>query len=206
MTENSELALPYIILGLGNPGERYVGNRHNIGAQVASVFARRHKIRIEHVWGDARVGEGTVDGRAVIVAHSRTHMNESGKAVLGLQRRTGLAPDRLIVLCDQLDLPLGKMRLREWGSTAGQNGLRSIENQLGSQDFPRLRLGIDRPVRPFEMTLRQREIYEEAVVRWVLSPFSKEEEPAAQELRERACDALDCLLMEGITVAMNRYN
>ena len=115
-------------------------------------------------------------------------------------------PIALLVLCDQLDLPLGKMRLREWGSTAGQNGLRSIENLLGSQDFPRLRLGIDRPVRPFEMTLRQREIYEEAVVRWVLSPFSKEEEPAAQELRERACDALDCLLTEGITVAMNRYN
>lgn len=197
---------PYIILGLGNPGQRYVNNRHNIGAQTVTVFARRHKIAIEESWGEARVGEGAIAGRRVILARSRTYMNESGKAAVSLLRRTKLSPDRLIVLCDQLDLPVGKLRLRPQGSTAGQNGLRSIEQYLGSQDFPRMRIGIGRPDRPFEQTPGARESYEREVVRWVLSPFTAEEEPLAQAMRERAGDALECLLTEGIAVAMNKYN
>ena len=206
MTTDNDSNLPYIILGLGNPGDKYAGNRHNIGAQTVNVIARKHNIGLNDTWGDARAGEGVIAGRPVILARSRTSMNQSGLPARSLLRRTKLPSPQLLVLCDDLDLPLGRMRIRPNGGAAGQNGVNSVIRELGTQDFPRIRLGIGRPERPFEWTPDNRYIYERSVIGWVLNPFSKDEEPAAQALRERACEAVECLLTEGITIAMNRFN
>ncbi len=206
MTTDSDPNLPYIILGLGNPGDKYAANRHNIGAQSVNVLARKYNIGLNDTWGDARAGEGRIAGAPVILARTRTSMNQSGLAAKSLLRRTKLPSTQLIVLADDLDLPLGKMRIRPSGSAAGQNGVNSVIRELGTQDFPRIRLGIGRPERPFEWTPDNRYEYERKVIGWVLNPFGKDDEPAAQAIRERAAEAIECMLTEGITVAMNRFN
>ena len=197
---------PFVILGLGNPGEQYAKNRHNIGGQCVALFARQHGLRLDNTWRLTRAAQGTVAGRPVVLARSRTFMNESGLAASALLRRTKAPADHLIVLCDDLDLPLGTTRLRERGSTGGHKGLNSVAQHLGTQEFPRLRIGIGRPDRPIESTSRSRQAYEEEVMRWVLSEFTHEEEETAQTIRERAGEALLCIMTDGITVAMNRYN
>lgn len=198
--------IPYIILGLGNPGPERAGNRHNVGAQCVALFARRYKLRFERAWGPARVAQGMVAEQPVVLARSHTYMNESGLAAAALARRTGAPLAHLMVVCDDLDLPLGKLRLRARGSPGGHNGLSSIVQHLGSQEFPRLRIGIGHPYDGEERATRSRQQYEEDVVRWVLQDFSSQEEAIIQEVRERATDALLCWLTSGITEAMNRYN
>ena len=123
-----------------------------------------------------------------------------------LLRRTDAPPSHLIVLHDELDLPLGRLRLRPRGSTAGHNGARSLVQHINSQDFPRIRLGIGRPYEHTDRPGLSREQIEEDVIRWVLANFTVEEERAAQELRERAADCVACLLTEGVAAAMNKFN
>ena len=197
---------PHIILGLGNPGDEYAQHRHNIGAQCVNLLAKRYGLTLSKTWGNARVAEGRVAERPVVLARSRTFMNQSGLAAAVLLRRTGAPLDRLMVVCDDLDLPLGSTRLRPRGSPGGHNGLASIVEHLGSDEFPRIRIGIGHPYSEEERAARSREQYERDVVRWVLSPFTPDEAPLAQKARERAAEALLCWLQEGIGAAMNRYN
>ena len=197
---------PHIILGLGNPGPEYAQHRHNIGAQCVNLLAKRCGLALSKTRGNARVAEGRVAQRPVVLARSRTFMNQSGLAAAALLRRTGAPLDHLMVVCDDLDLPLGSIRLRPRGSPGGHNGLASITQHLGSHEFPRLRIGIGHPYEEEERVARGREQYERDVVRWVLSPFTPEEDPLAQEARERAAEALLCWLQDGIGAAMNRYN
>lgn len=197
---------PFIILGLGNPSEQYSGNRHNIGAQTVNLLAKRLHLRLGETLGPARVARGRLEDHPVVLARTRTFMNESGIPAAALLRRTGSPVDRLIVVYDELDLPLGTIRLRAKGSSGGHNGIASVIREVGSQDFPRLRIGIGRPYGPEERSRRPRAQYEEDVVRWVLSDFTTYEEATAQQARERAADCLECLLREGIQAAMNRYN
>ncbi len=134
-----------LIVGLGNPGRRYRGTRHNIGWEVLDTLARAHGISITTEDGWADVGRGTIDGQRVLLARPQTYVNVSGTAVADLRRRHRIRPDHLLVVFDDLDLPLGTVRAREKGSHGGHNGLRSIIDALGTTEFPRIRIGIGRP-------------------------------------------------------------
>lgn len=184
-----------LIVGLGNPGRTYANSRHNVGFMCLNHFARAHGIRFDKKQGKARVGSGEVAGSQVVLAKPQTYMNQSGQAVRQLLKRYNLSPDDLLVIVDDLDLPLGKIRLRQGGSAAGHKGVESIITELGSQDFPRLRVGIGRP--PTEA---------EDIIAYVLSDFTPEERETLAQIIPSVSEALFCLLTEGITVAMNRYN
>ncbi len=134
-----------LIVGLGNPGRRYRGTRHNIGWEVLDTLARAHGISITTEDGWADVGRGTIDGQRVLLARPQTYVNVSGTAVADLRRRHRVSPAHLLVIFDDLDLPLGTARVREKGSHGGHNGLRSIIDALGTTEFPRIRIGIGRP-------------------------------------------------------------
>ena len=186
-----------LIVGLGNPGKSYAGNRHNVGFQCLDHFASQHRIpikerRLRLKTLKAKYGTGEVAGTPVVLAKPRTYMNHSGSAVAQLLRRFGVPLDDLLVIYDDLDLPLGKLRIRQRGGAAGHKGVASVIASLGSEEFPRIRVGIGRP--------------EGDEVSYVLSDFTAEEKDIAREAGARVADALLCILAEGIEAAMNRYN
>lgn len=183
-----------LIVGLGNPGRKYRNNRHNIGFQAVNAFAARHGWRFSRQQENAFVAEGRIGGRPVTLARPMTYMNQSGRPVKGLATFYKLPLENIIVLFDDLDLPLGTLRLRPEGSAGGHNGMRDIIRHLGSNQFPRLRLGIGRP--PGRMDPKA----------FVLQDFNKDERPIVEDLYERAADALETWLEEGITLAMSRHN
>lgn len=162
-----------LIIGLGNPGRRYRGTRHNIGREVLDRLAREHDIRIATDDGWAEVGRGTIGGRRVLLARPHTYVNVSGTAVADLRRRHRIALDDILVVVDDLDLPTGAVRMRAKGSHGGHNGLRSVIDALGSTDFARIRVGIGRPpagVDPAEFVLERpsgddRRLLDDAVAR-----------------------------------------
>jgi len=183
-----------LIIGLGNPGRRYRGTRHNVGGEVVSHLARRLGIALREEAGFSAVGRGSIGGTRVLLARPQTFVNVSGAAVLELCRRHRVAPRDIIVVADDLDLPLGRIRLRRGGSAGGHNGLKSIIDALGTTEFPRLRVGIGRPpegVDPAD---------------YVLARFRPEEQPVVAEALERAAQALEAAVTEGIAAAMNRFN
>ncbi len=189
---------PKMIVGLGNPGAKYALNRHNIGFQCIDRFARRHRIdggRVQNraMTVDAWITQG--DERAkVILVKPMTYMNDSGAAVGPLARYYHIEPADIIVVHDDLDMELGKLRLRRDGSSGGQNGVKSIAQHLGTLAFHRVKVGIGRP--PGRMD----------PAAYVLQDFSTQEEETFIPLRERVCDALQCWLFDDIETAMNRFN
>jgi PTH1 family peptidyl-tRNA hydrolase len=185
----------YLIVGLGNPGEVYARTRHNVGFRCLQVLARRHGLAFRRKKHRARLAEGKIAGRDVILARPYTYMNRSGSAVAGLCRWLKLPPQRLLVIYDDLDLPLGTTRIRGRGGAAGHKGIRSIIKLLGTQDFPRLRIGIGRSEDPGEDP-----------VDFVLKPFDPEQEVIIQGALDRAADAVECFLSEGLDLAMSRFN
>ena len=189
-------------MGLGNPGQNYAGNRHNLGFMCLSHFARTHHITLNKKKGEARIGYGEVAGNRLAVARPQTHMNRSGQAVKRLVNTLGISQDNLTVIHDDLDLPLGSIRIRRGGSSAGHKGVDSIAGELGSPDFIRIRAGIGRPSPSEDKT----ETSEEDIIAYVLSDFTAEEQPAVNEVIARVSEAVLCLLTEGLTSAMNKYN
>lgn len=191
----SELRL---IVGLGNPGPKYARNRHNIGFQCVELLARRHGLSIDRSHGRALVGQGWVARGAqrakVLLVKPLTYMNLSGEAVAPIARFYHVEPEEMIVVHDDLDLDSGRLRLRTGGSSGGQNGVRSIIERLGTQDFARCRVGIGRP--PGRMD----------PAAWVLQDFTPGEEELFAPLRERVADALEAWIFDGIEAAMNRFN
>jgi PTH1 family peptidyl-tRNA hydrolase len=187
-----------MIVGLGNPGPRYADTRHNIGFQCVALFAKRHNLALDKMQLKAMTGSGFVSRGAlrqrVLIAKPLTWMNLSGEAVAPLARYYNVAQENLIVVHDDLDLDSGRLRLRADGSSGGQNGIKSIIEKLGSQEFARVRVGIGRP--PGRMD----------AAAWVLQDFSRDEESLFGPLRERVCDALETWLFDGIVAAMNKYN
>jgi len=186
-----------LIVGLGNPGKSYAGNRHNVGFQCLDYFAIKHRIpikerRLRLKTLKSKFGRGEVAGTPVVLAKPRTYMNHSGAAVAQLVRRFNVPLDDLIVIYDDLDLPLGRLRIRQRGGAAGHRGVASIIASLGSEEFPRIRVGIGRP--------------DSDEVSYVLSDFTAEEKEIAREAVAQVTDALLCILAEGIEAAMNRYN
>lgn len=188
-----------LIIGLGNPGKEYATNRHNIGFMCLNHFARLHRISLDKKQGKARVGLGTVAGEPVVLAKPQTYMNLSGVAVNLLAQKYGVGPDGLIVIHDDLDLPLGKIRIRRGGSAAGHNGIKSIIGCSGSADFIRVRVGISRP-------LKEGETARETIVDYVLGDFGSADSPVIDNTIKAVSDSLLCLLTEGLAAAMNKFN
>ena len=191
-----------LIVGLGNPGVGYASNRHNIGFMCIRYFARVQGMRFNKKQGYARTGTGEIAGETVVLARPQTYMNASGESVNRLIKKLKITPSDLIVIHDDLDLPTGKMRIRYGSSSAGHKGIDSIIAHLGSQDFYRIRVGIGRP----ETDDSLREDKREAVIDHVLDGFTGKEKKTVVETIRKVSEAIICLLTEGITVAMNRYN
>jgi PTH1 family peptidyl-tRNA hydrolase len=184
-----------IIVGLGNPGDRYRGSRHNIGFRCVDLMAQRWDLRLSDRRAKAVLGRGHHLGQDVVLAKPRTFMNNSGEAVEYLLTRFGASPADLVVIYDEMDLPVGKLRLRPSGSAAGHNGMRSIIAAIKTADFPRIRVGIGHPP-----------VKGDHIISHVLTSFAEEEEPSIADAVQRVAQAVECLLAESIDVAMNRFN
>jgi len=191
-----------LIVGLGNPGRFYAHNRHNIGFMCLNYFTRAQGIRFDKKQGLARIGIGEVAGSKVVLARPQTYMNSSGQSVSRLIQKFNVNLNDLLVICDDLDLPLGKIRIRHGGGSGGHKGIESIITELKSQDFFRLRVGIGRPTIVESST----EITEADIVTYVLSDFTPDEKQAVNKIIPKVSEATLCLLTEGLIVAMNKYN
>src|SRR5256884_3209573 len=185
-----------VVGGLGNPGEGYAATRHNVGFQVASRLAKRARAEFALKAADSRIAEGSIDGVRIAIARPQTFMNDSGRAVRKLLDRYRVDPSALLVIFDEVDLPLGKIRLRERGGPGTHNGMRSIVSAIG-EDFPRLRVGVA-PTDPAA------EISD--LVEYVLTPFRADERTAAETSLTRAAEAAEVALREGIQPAMTKFN
>jgi peptidyl-tRNA hydrolase, PTH1 family len=195
MTEESRPDLVSLIVGLGNPGAEYARHRHNIGFRIVEALGRGHGLQFSRdKQAQAHVAEGEIDDQRVLLAKPQTFMNRSGRSVGRLLRARGIPLERMLVIYDDLDLPLGRLRLRPEGGTGGHKGMSSISEVLGSQAFARLRVGIDRPPNHMEPA------------DYVLQPFDPEEDAIVTAVVARAAEAAECWLTEGITAAMDRYN
>lgn len=186
--------MDWLIVGLGNPGPRYAHTRHNIGRDLVAEAARRWGIALDQTRHQSLWGTGRRGPAQVCLALPSTYMNRSGEAAGPLMRFYKLAPAQVLAVYDELDLPLGTLRLRAGGGAGGHNGMRSLIQHLGGQDFPRLRLGIGRPPGNWDPA------------DFVLSRFAPAEQPDADLLIARGLDLLDDLLQEGLAGAMNRWN
>lgn len=183
----------FLVVGLGNPGREYRGNRHNIGFMVAERLAAAWGAGAPRVEQKALVHAARCADRPVLIARPQTYMNRSGDAVRGLLSFYKLPLDRLLVIYDELDLPLGTLRLRSKGSAGGHNGMRSIIGQIGP-DFARLRLGIGRP--PGRLPVEA----------FVLQDFDADERPIVDHLLDEAVRTVETFVRDGIDLAMTRHN
>ena len=183
---------------MGNPGRTYANNRHNIGFMCVNHFAKTQSIRFDRKQGQARIGSGTVASSEVVLAKPQTYMNLSGQSVSRLIKRFDINLNDLLVVHDDLDLPLGKIRIRRGGSSGGHKGVNSIIAEVGSQDFIRLKVGIGR--------LTASEADEFDTIAYVLGDFTAEEDRVIVPVIPMVSEAIFCILSEGLTKAMNRYN
>lgn len=181
----------WIVVGLGNPGVKYAGTRHNVGFEVVELLAARHRIKLDQAQHQARLGLGLVDSVGVALVKPLTYMNRSGRAVAPLARKYGITPDRILVVADDLDLPTGKVRLRQKGSAGGHNGHKSLIESLGTTEYPRIKIGIGRP--------------KDQTVDHVLSKFHPEERQTVREALELAADVVESVLRDGIERAISRF-
>jgi PTH1 family peptidyl-tRNA hydrolase len=184
-----------LVVGLGNPGDEYAAHRHNVGFHVVDALARAHGLAFSRdKRARARVAQGRIAQRPVILAKPQTFMNSSGQAVRRLSRSHDIPPGSILVVYDDLDLPLGRLRLRPDGGSGGHLGMQSIVDALGTQAFSRLRVGIDSP--PGSMDPAD----------YVLHPFDQEQKPVAVEAVTRAVAAIELWLAAGIVAAMDEFN
>ncbi len=184
----------YLIAGLGNPGRKYVDNRHNVGFRCVEQLAASHGFSFNKRQKKARLALGTVNDFSLILVKPRTFMNKSGQAVAPLVQFYKVPLERLLLIYDDLDLPLGAIRLRPSGGSGGHRGVRSVIRQLGSREFVRLRIGIGRP--PGRMDPAD----------YVLQDFSASEEEVLIQVLDLALDVIETWLVEGIETAMSQYN
>ena len=190
-----------LVVGLGNPGKAYARNRHNVGFHCLNYFAKLHSIRFDRRQCRARVGTDELGGEKLLLAKPRTFVNLSGKAVGCLVSKHNVPLGDLLVIHDDLDLPLGKIRLRPGGGSGGHKGMKSIISVLKSEEFPRLRVGIGHPqVEGLSNT------DEDVIVSYVLSDFTPQEEELIKPVIASVAEAIDCFLNQGMEVAMSRFN
>ena len=191
-TANEPPAL--VVVGLGNPGEKYARTRHNLGFWCIDRLMKLHSIDLERKNRAALVGQGFIGEYRVALAKPRTFVNRSGEAANYLLARFKVSPRELLIIYDDIALPLGRLRLRPKGSAGGHNGIKSIIEALGTQDFPRLRLGIGRPPEGADQ------------IGYVIGTMSEEEQKTADEVIERAVQTVACVLTDGVDDAMSKFN
>lgn len=183
-----------LILGLGNHGGEYRGTRHNVGWMVLDELEGRGRFGGQRREGPAKVREGAIDGYDVVTARPQTYMNVSGRAAVHLLRKYGVPPEDLIVVHDDVDLPLGRIRLKRGGGAAGQQGVLSVADALRTQEFMRVRVGVSRPLERDQM------------VDYVLDRFTPDERERLALVIPRAADAVVALVRDDLETAMSEYN
>lgn len=185
----------WLIVGLGNPGKEYERTRHNCGFRAIDLLAKTLGCKIDKAKFQGLYGQVTYQGRKLFLLKPMTYMNLSGKSVLQLSAYYQIPPQRIIVLFDDISLEPGRLRIRPDGSAGGHNGIKSIISDLGSQDFPRVKIGVGAKAHA-----------EQDLADWVLSGFSASEEKALGSALERAAEAALCIMDSGVPEAANRYN
>jgi PTH1 family peptidyl-tRNA hydrolase len=188
------MEIEHLVVGLGNPGEEYELTPHNLGFLVVDRLAERHSIRVTRKENTSLVGLGSISGRGVALAKPQTFMNVNGPAVKGLIDRYELTPDRLIVVYDELALEWADLRIRENGSSAGHNGVKSLLSSLGTDQFVRVRMGIDPGPNRGDAAA------------FVLAPFKRAQMKDVEQMVDRAADAVETIIAEGAAKAMATYN
>jgi PTH1 family peptidyl-tRNA hydrolase len=183
-----------LVVGLGNPGDEYAHTKHNVGAEVVAILAERHGAQLRKSKELALTDQVNINGSRVALAVPTTWMNDSGDAVRRLVRRYGVEPDQVVVVHDELDLPVAALRVKSGGGLAGHNGLRSIKSHLHSDAFQRVRIGVDKPSS------------KEQGADHVLSRFSKRERAEIDATLDQAANAVELIVTDGIAAAMNKYN
>jgi PTH1 family peptidyl-tRNA hydrolase len=183
-----------LVVGLGNPGDEYARTRHNVGAEVVELLAARHGAKLKKGKERARVDEVRIGDKRIALAIPLTYMNDSGEAVGLLARRYGVEPDRVVIVHDELDLPVATLKIKSGGGLAGHNGLRSIKSHLHSDEFQRVRIGVGKPVS------------KEQGADHVLNKFGKRERADIDVTLEQAADAVEMIASDGVDPTMNRYN
>ena len=185
----------WLIAGLGNPGEQYENTRHNVGFRVIDELADRGDFPVQRLKFHALTNTAVIGGQGVLVMKPVTYMNLSGEAVGEAARFYKLPPDHVLVISDDVDLSLGRLRIRKGGSAGGHNGLKSIIQHLGTDQFPRLKVGVGgKPHPDYDMA------------DWVLGKLQGEDKKIMDEAVRRAAQAVECLLSQGLDKAMNQYN
>ena len=185
----------WLIVGLGNPGKEYEKTRHNAGFRALDILAQKLGCKVDKGKFQGLYGQVNYSGRKLLLLKPQTYMNLSGRSVLQLSAYFHVPPQRIIVLFDDISLEPGRLRIRADGSAGGHNGIKSIIDQVGSQDFPRVKIGVGAKAHP-----------EQDLADWVLSTFSSLEEKALQSALERAAEAALCIIEKGVPEAANRYN
>ena len=185
----------WLLVCLGNPGDKYENTRHNVGYMVADEVAERQRAPIQKLKFKALTNLLTISGEKVLVMKPITYMNLSGEAVRQAVDFYKVAPDHVLVVSDDTALPVGKLRLRKGGSAGGHNGLKNIIQHLGTDQFPRVRVGVgEKPHPDYDMA------------DWVLGKFRGEDKKAIDAAVKRAADAIECILSDGLDKSMNRFN
>lgn len=185
----------WLIVGLGNPGKQYENTRHNCGFRALDILGQKLGCKIDKSKFQGLYGQIQYNGTKVFLLKPMTYMNLSGRSLLQLSAYFSIPPQRIIVLFDDISLPLGKLRIRGEGSAGGHNGIKSIISVLGSQEFPRIKIGVGAKAHP-----------EQDLADWVLSSFTKEEEKLLAAALERCADAALCIIECGVSAAANSYN
>ncbi len=185
----------WLLVFLGNPGEKYDRTRHNVGFRTADALQKRCGCKINRLRSKALTGRCELGGQSVLLVKPQTYMNLSGESVGPLASYYKVPPERVVVISDDVALPLGRIRLRRGGSAGGHNGLKSIIQALKTDAFPRVRIGVGAPPHAdYDMA------------DWVLGSLSGEDEKILSEAIDRALDALECCLKDGVDKAMNQFN
>ena len=185
----------WLVVGLGNPGDKYENTLHNVGFMAVDELAERLRVPVQKLKYKALTNTAEVGGKKILLMKPVTYMNLSGEAVRQAADFYKIPPERVLVISDDVSLPVGKLRIRKGGSAGGHNGLKSIIAQLGSDQFPRVKIGVgEKPHPDYDMA------------DWVLSKFSGEDKKVMDEAVKRAADAVESILREGADRAMNRFN
>ena len=190
----SEALGPWLVLGLGNPGQRYAGTRHNLGADVVGEVGRRHGLSLGRQSLSALWEKGRVGDENVILALPQTYMNLSGQAAASLMHYFKVGPERLLVVHDDLDLELERLKIARKGGSGGHKGVQSIIQHLGGEEFTRLKVGIDRPR------------YEETIEKYVLDGWYADQRELVEKVVDMAADCLETILTRGVAEAMQQFH
>ena len=193
MTEGNTIIMKAII-GLGNPGMKYAGTRHNIGFDAVTAIADKYNLSINNKKFKGVYADGHIAGEKVLLVQPQTYMNLSGECVREVADFYKLNPDEIIIICDDINLDVGRLRIRKKGSSGGHNGLKNIIAHLGTEEFPRIRVGVGEKTEGWDLA------------DYVLARFDKDSEPVIREALANVVGAVETWISEGIDAAMNRFN